>query len=61
MNWIDVTPQLRETLLVQGQADATTALVTDLAGIERLGITDHDLNIMRFSAISASALYGHCS
>ena len=59
VNWIDVTPQLRETLLVQGQTDATTALVTDLAGLERLGITENDLNIMRFSDFGV-ALYGHC-
>ncbi len=59
VNWIDVTAQLRETLLVQGQTDATTALVTDLAGLERLGITENDLNIMRFSDFEV-ALYGHC-
>jgi NitT/TauT family transport system substrate-binding protein len=59
VNWIDVTPQLRETLLVQGQADAITTLVTDLAGLERLGITEKDLNIMRFADYGV-ALYGHC-
>jgi NitT/TauT family transport system substrate-binding protein len=59
VNWIDVTPQLRETLLVRGQTDATTALVTDLAGLERLGIGENDLNIMRFSDFGV-ALYGHC-
>ncbi|HEY1361989.1 MAG TPA: ABC transporter substrate-binding protein [Xanthobacteraceae bacterium] len=59
IHWIDVTPQLRETLLVQGQADATTALITDLAGLERLGIRESDLNIMRFSDFGV-ALYGHC-
>ncbi|MCC6775897.1 MAG: ABC transporter substrate-binding protein [Hyphomicrobiales bacterium] len=58
IKWIDVTPQLRETLLVQGQTDATTALVTDLAGLERLGISENDLNIMRFSDYGV-ALYGH--
>jgi len=31
IKWIDVTPQLRETLLAQGQTDATIALITDLA------------------------------
>jgi NitT/TauT family transport system substrate-binding protein len=59
VNWIDVTPQLRETLLVQGQTDAITTLVTDLAGLERLGVTERDLNIMRFSDYGV-ALYGHC-
>src|SRR6478752_5271556 len=28
VSWIDVTPQLRETLLAQGQTDAITTLVT---------------------------------
>jgi NitT/TauT family transport system substrate-binding protein len=59
VNWIDVTPQLRETLLVRGQTDATTALITDLAGLERLGIAETDLNIMRFRDFGV-ALYGHC-
>jgi NitT/TauT family transport system substrate-binding protein len=59
VNWIDVTPQLRETLLVQGQADATTALITDLAGLERLGIAENDLNVMRFSDFGVG-IYGHC-
>jgi NitT/TauT family transport system substrate-binding protein len=59
VSWTDVTPQLRETLLVQGRTDAITALVTDLAGVERLGITENDLSIMRFSDFGV-ALYGHC-
>ena len=59
VSWIDVTPQLRETLLVRGQTDAITALVTDLAGLERLGITENDVAIMRFSDFGV-ALYGHC-
>ncbi len=59
VNWIDVTPQLREMLLVQGQADATTALITDVPGIEHLGVADSDLNIMRYSDFGV-ALYGHC-
>jgi NitT/TauT family transport system substrate-binding protein len=59
VNWIDVTPQLREMLLVQGQADATTALLTDVPGVERLGVAEQDLNIMRYSDFGV-ALYGHC-
>lgn len=58
IKWLDVTPQLRETLLVQGQTDATTALVTDLAGIAHLGIAEKDLNIMRYGDFGV-ALYGH--
>jgi NitT/TauT family transport system substrate-binding protein len=59
VNWLDVTPQLRETLLVQQQADATTAFITDVAGLGRLGVSDNDLNIMRFSDFGVS-LYGNC-
>ena len=59
INWIDVTPQLRETLLARGQTDATTTLVTDLAGLQRLGIAESDVNIMRFADYGV-ALYGHC-
>jgi NitT/TauT family transport system substrate-binding protein len=59
VHWLDVTPQLREILLVQGQTDATTALITDVAGLDRLGITEGDLNVMRYSDFGV-ALYGHC-
>jgi NitT/TauT family transport system substrate-binding protein len=58
ITWIDVTPQLRETMLVRGQADATTALITDLAGLNRLGIKDDDLGVMRYSDFGV-ATYGH--
>jgi NitT/TauT family transport system substrate-binding protein len=57
--WIDVTPQLREMLLVQRQADATTAFISDVPGVERLGVSDSDLSIMRFSDFGVS-LYGNC-
>ena len=59
IKWIDVTPQLRETLLAQGQTDATTALVTDLAGLANLGLTASDVTVMRFADFGV-ALYGHC-
>jgi NitT/TauT family transport system substrate-binding protein len=59
VSWLDVTPQLREMMLVRGQTDATTALVTDLAGLEHLGITEGDLNMMRYRDFGV-ALYGHC-
>jgi NitT/TauT family transport system substrate-binding protein len=59
VSWLDVTPQLREMLLVRGQADATTALVTDLAGLEHLGIAEGELNMMRYRDFGV-ALYGHC-
>src|SRR6516164_11079763 len=59
VHWLDVTPQLREILLVQVQTDATTALITDVAGLDHLGITESDLNVMRYSDFDV-ALYGHC-
>jgi NitT/TauT family transport system substrate-binding protein len=59
VNWIDVTPQLRETLLAQGRTDATTTLVTDLAGLGHLGLSENDVSIMRYSDFGV-ALYGHC-
>jgi NitT/TauT family transport system substrate-binding protein len=59
VSWLDVTPQLREMMLVRGQTDATTALVTDLAGLEHLGIAESDLNTMRYRDFGV-ALYGHC-
>ena len=59
VHWLDVTPQLREILLVQGQTDATTALITDVAGLDHLGITETDLHVMRYSDFGV-ALYGHC-
>ena len=59
VNWLDVTPQLREMLLVQRQADATTAFITDVPGIERLGVGDNDVSIMRYSDFGVR-LYGNC-
>lgn len=58
ITWLDVTPQLRETMLMQGQADATTAFITDLAGLKRLNITEQDVTVMRFGDYGVD-LYGH--
>jgi NitT/TauT family transport system substrate-binding protein len=59
IKWIDVTPQLRETMLAQGQTDATTALITDLAGLKNLGLTVADVSVMRFADFGVG-IYGHC-
>ena len=59
VTWIDVTPQLRETLLVQGRTDATTAFITDVAGVERLGLHENDVSVMRYSDFGVR-LYGNC-
>lgn len=58
IQWLDVTPQLRETLLMQGQTDATTAFITDLAGLKHLNISENDISVMRFSDYGVN-LYGH--
>ena len=58
IQWLDVTPQLRETMLVQGQADASVAFITDLAGLDRLNITEQDLNVMKYADYGVN-LYGH--
>jgi len=58
INWVDVTPQLRETLLAQGSVDGITALITDLAGLGHLGIPEQDLTVMRFGDFGLD-LYGH--
>jgi NitT/TauT family transport system substrate-binding protein len=58
IKWVNVTPQLREVMLRQGQADATTALITDVAGLEKLNISKDELSIMRFSDYHLD-LYGH--
>lgn len=59
IEWLNVNPQLRETLLAQGKTDATTALITDLAGLDRLGLSESELSIMRFGDFGVR-LYGHC-
>ncbi len=59
IEWLNVTPQLRETMLAKNQADATTAFITDLAGLDRLGISESDLSIMRYSDFGVR-LYGNC-
>ncbi len=58
IKWLDVTPQLRETMLKQGQADATTALITDVAGLKHLNISGDEISIMKFSDYGVN-LYGH--
>ncbi len=58
ISWVDVTPQLRETLLAKGQVDATTALITDLPGVRRLGIPDADLVVLQYKDYGVD-IYGH--
>jgi NitT/TauT family transport system substrate-binding protein len=56
--WIDVTAQLRETLLARGQVDAAVALISDLPGVRRLGVADDDLVVLRYPEHGVD-IYGH--
>ena len=58
IHWLNVTPQLREAMLVQKRADATVALATDLAGLDRLHISRQDLIILKYADYGVD-LYGH--
>jgi len=58
VEWLNVTPQLREALLAKRQTDATTALITDLAGLDRLGLSESEISVMRYGDFGVR-LYGH--
>ena len=58
IHWLNVTPQLREAMLVQKRADATVALATDLAGLDRLHLYRKDLTILKYADYGVD-LYGH--
>ena len=58
IGWIDVTAQLRETLLARGQVDAAVALISDLPGVRKLGIADADLVVLRYPDYGVD-IYGH--
>lgn len=59
VTWVDVTPQLRETLLIQGEVDAIAATITDLVGLARLNLVEgKDLTVLRYSDYGVK-LYGH--
>jgi len=57
--WIDVSPQLRETLLVQKQVDAISAQVTHVPAIRRLLNGDkNSVAVMKYSDFGLNLL-GH--
>ena len=57
--WITVTPQLRETMLVRGQADAISGHVTTIMmNLRNMGVAADSVNLMLY-ADHGVELYGH--
>ncbi len=49
IEWISVSPELREPMLVQGQADGVTGFITSSTmNLERLGIASEDQRVFRY-------------
>jgi len=58
ISWLDVSPQLRETMLVQKQADAISAQVTHVPALRRLIRPGQSISVMKYSDFGLN-LYGH--
>jgi NitT/TauT family transport system substrate-binding protein len=59
INWVNVAANLRQTTVVQGQADAAVGhLNTVVTGLHKLGVKDEDLTIMPFADFGVR-LYGN--
>jgi NitT/TauT family transport system substrate-binding protein len=59
INWVNVAPNLRQTTVFQGQADAAVGhLNTVVTGLHKLGVKDEELTIMPF-ADNGVRLYGN--
>jgi NitT/TauT family transport system substrate-binding protein len=59
VNWIDVSADLRETLLVRGEADAITGQITTVVpNLWALGLKDSDFIVMPYTSYGVD-LYGH--
>jgi NitT/TauT family transport system substrate-binding protein len=49
INWMTVTPQLRETMLATGEADAITGFLTSgVQSLKAAGIPEDDIIVMRY-------------
>ncbi|MEM6711187.1 MAG: ABC transporter substrate-binding protein [Pseudomonadota bacterium] len=49
IEWISVSPELREPMLVQGQADGVTGFITSSTmSLERLGMTEDQQRVFRY-------------
>jgi NitT/TauT family transport system substrate-binding protein len=54
VRWQSVTPQLRETMLVRGQANAITGFITSgIFSLRGLGAAESDIVTMRYSDVGA--------
>ncbi len=55
VRWLSVTPQLRESMLARGQAQAITGFITSgIFSLRQLGIADADQVVMRYSDVGAN-------
>lgn len=59
IEWITVTPQLRETMLIRGQTDAVTGHITTIMmNLRGMNIPASDVNLMPYADYGVE-LYGH--
>jgi NitT/TauT family transport system substrate-binding protein len=59
VNWVSVAPNLRQTTLFQGQADAAVGhLNTVVTGMHKLGVKDEEMTIMPYADYGVR-LYGN--
>jgi NitT/TauT family transport system substrate-binding protein len=57
VQWIDVTPQLRATLLAQKQVDAISAEMHNIINLGEIGVPESDVSVMKYSDYGLK-LYG---
>ncbi len=54
IRWLSVTPQLRESMLARGQAQAITGFITSgIFSLRQLGVADQDIVTMRYNEVGA--------
>jgi NitT/TauT family transport system substrate-binding protein len=59
ITWVSVAPNLRQTTLVNGQADAAAGhMFTVVTGLRALGVKDADISVMKYADWGV-ALYGN--
>jgi NitT/TauT family transport system substrate-binding protein len=58
VKWLNVDAQLRENLLVRGDADAIPGMEVDVLNVVARGVKREDINVFKFSDYGANQ-YGH--
>jgi NitT/TauT family transport system substrate-binding protein len=59
LKWINVTPALREPMLIKGEADAITGHITTVVmNMRAVGVPEKDIRIMAYADYGVD-LYGH--